>query len=531
MSIHVALNHVTHYRYDRPVTLGPQVVRLRPAPHARTPVLAYSLRVAPAKHFVNWQQDPQSNYLARLVFPEKTRELRDRGRPGRRDVGDQPVRLLPRAARREVSRSSYERLRSCTSWRRTCAKAPLTPLLQGATSTRSRASRRRRSISSSSSTAQLSQRHRATSSAWSPACRRRRRRWRAASGSCRDSGWLLVQLLRHLGLAARFVSGYLIQLKPDVKSLDGPSGTEVDFTDLHAWCEVYLPGAGWIGLDPTSGLLAGEGHIPLACTPEPSQRRADHRRSSTKCEVEFAHHDEASTRMLGSAARHQALHRRAVGARSTRSATRVDADLAARRRAPDHGRRADLRLGRRPRRRRVEHRGAWARTSAACGRVCCAAEGERTRRRACCISARASGIRASSCRAGRSTCFWRKDGEPVWENPALFADEARRLRRRRRRRRRASCAALAAAARRSIRSIVFPAFEDTWYYLWRERRLPANVDPFDARLDDPLERERLRKVFDAGPRQGRRPCAAGERRHDERAGRAGRGSCAASAAT
>ena len=284
MSIHVALNHVTHYRYDRPIMLGPQVVRLRPAPHSRTRILSYSMRVEPAEHFTNWQQDPQSNYLARLVFPEKTSSLRIEV-----DLVAEMSVLNPFDFFLEPSADSFpfdydtELAAELAPY---LAKGELTPALEAYV-----ASIARTPTPTNDFLVALNQRLQRDISyliRMEPGVQTPEVTLVNGSGSCRDTGWLLVQLLRHLGLAARFVSGYLIQLKSDVKSLDGPSGAEVDFTDLHAWCEVFLPGAGWIGLDPTSGLLAGEGHIPLACSPEPSSA-APVSGGIEECETEFEH--------------------------------------------------------------------------------------------------------------------------------------------------------------------------------------------------------------------------------------------------
>src|SRR6186713_224677 len=284
MPIHVALSHSTRYRYDRPVSLSPHTVRLRPAPHCRTPVISYSLQVNPRTQFLNWQQDPHGNYLARVVFPEKTRELTVNV-----DLVVELSVINPFDFFLEASAETFPFVYE--PW---LAK-DLAPFLDpvppgpGLCDLLQRIDRRpRRTVEFLFDlNRQLSQEIRYLIRL-EPGVQTPEETLSAGSGSCRDTGWLLVQALRHLGLAARFVSGYPIQLVPDVKSFDGPSGASADFTDLHAWAEVYLPGAGWIGLDPTSGLLAGEGHIPLACTPEPASA-APLTGGVEECKVEFEH--------------------------------------------------------------------------------------------------------------------------------------------------------------------------------------------------------------------------------------------------
>ena len=273
MPIRVALNHKTTYRYDRSVGIYPQTVRLKPASHSRTPITAYSLKVRPIKHFVNWQQDPYGNFLARFVFPEPATELSIEVDLVAEMTVINPFDFFLEPAAEKIP-FVYD------AWLKDELKPFLVMAPAGPRFAEFCAAIDRTSKPTVDFLVALNQRVQETINyaiRMDPGIQTCEETLEKKCGSCRDSAWLLVQTVRNLGMAARFVSGYLIQLAADVKPLEGPAGPVKDFTDLHAWAEVYLPGAGWIGLDPTSGLFAGEGHIPLACTPEPMSARTGHR--------------------------------------------------------------------------------------------------------------------------------------------------------------------------------------------------------------------------------------------------------------
>ncbi|ABM95506.1 transglutaminase family protein [Methylibium petroleiphilum] len=488
MSIHVALNHVTHYRYDRRVALGPQVVRLRPAPHCRTPILSYSLRVEPADHFVNWQQDPFANYLARLVFPQKTTEFKITVDLVAEMSVYNPFDFFLEPSAENFPFSYEEGLkRELAPY---LVAGELTPLFKAFVDSVPRKTQRTIDF-----LVGLNQRLQSDISyliRMEPGVQTPEQTLENRSGSCRDTGWLMVQALRHMGLAARFVSGYLIQLKPDVKALDGPSGAEADFTDLHAWCEVYLPGAGWIGLDPTSGLMAGEGHIPVACTPEPSSA-APVEGGVDESEVVFTH--SMSVTRIHESPRVTKPYTEAQWGEVLSLGEQVDQQLKAQ----------DVRLtqGGEPTFVSVYDREGAEWNTAALGPTKRGFANELVQR------LRARYGEGGFLHFGQGkwypgeqlprwalSIFWRADGEPCWIDPTLFADERQptgysEVE---------SKAFIELLARKLglATDYIQAGYEDTWYYLWRERRLPVNVDPFDARLDDELERARLRKVFDQG---------------------------------
>jgi uncharacterized protein (DUF2126 family)/transglutaminase-like putative cysteine protease len=499
VSIHVALNHVTHYRYDRPVLLSPQVVRLRPAPHTRTPILSYSLRATPAEHFINWQQDPQANYLARIVFPEPTRELRiEIDLVAEMSVINPFDFFLEPEAEKIPFAYTFAQKHELFPY---LVKLPVDPkttprFAQWVEDARALCQGGRASVDYLVELNQRLQQDIRYLIRMEPGVQTPEDTLQKASGSCRDSAWVMVQVLRHLGLAARFVSGYLIQLKADVKSLDGPSGPEADFTDLHAWCEVYLPGAGWIGLDPTSGLFAGEGHIPLACSPEPTSA-APISGLTEKCETTFEHH--MKVERVWEAPRVTKPYSDDAWSRIETLGHRIDADL----RASD----VRLTMGGEPTFVSVDDRDGpeWNTTADSppekpvkrqLGAQLLAKLKTRYAPGGLLHYGQGKWYPGEQLPRWSLSCFWRRDGEPVWTRPELFADESVDYAIGE-----ADCARYlgALATRLALDAgCVFPAFEDVLHYLWRERQLPVNVDPLDARLDEPLERERMRRVFEQG---------------------------------
>ncbi|MEA1049801.1 transglutaminase family protein [Lamprobacter modestohalophilus] len=488
MAILVALNHKTEYHFDRSVALAPHTIRLRPAAHCRTPIRSYSLRVEPSGHFLNWQQDPFGNYLARLVFPEKARSLSVEV-----DVVAEMITINPfdffvdeyayhypfaydaqltkelapyleikdQGPKFDAWVKSIDRTRRETVYFLVDLNKRLQELIGYVV-------RMETGIQSSEETLTLGR------------------------GSCRDTGWLLVQTLRRLGLAARFVSGYLVQLTADVKALDGPSGPEEDFTDLHAWAEVYIPGAGWVGLDPTSGLFAGEGHIPLACTPDPVSA-APITGATDDCEVEFYFHNRVKRIHEDPRVTKPYTDEQWASIESLGHA--IDAELS----------QQDVRLtmGGEPTFVSIDDMEGAEWNIAALGPTKKGLAEELLLRLKRQFSpggmlhlGQGKWYPGEQLPRWALSCYWRKDGAPVWQDEALMGDE------------RGDRGQGPEQAERFIRTLATklgvdsdhaqPAHEDVFYYLWREARLPANVDPLDSKLKDPIERARLARLFSQG---------------------------------
>ncbi len=488
MSIRIAINHKTTYKYDRLVSLSPHVFRLRPAVHSRTPIEAYSFHVTPKEHFINWQQDPFGNYQARVVFPEMTKELSIEVEVIANMIVINPFDFFVEDYAENYPFAYKEHL-----------AGELTPYLEinerGPLLDRwlDQLDKSKKTINDF--LVYINQKvnrdinYNIRMEVGVQTCEETLSK---ALGSCRDSAWLLVQILRRLGLAARFVSGYLVQLTADIKSLDGPSGPQNDFTDLHAWTEVYIPGAGWIGLDPTSGLFAGEGHIPLACTPH-YVSAAPVVGATDKCETEFSFSNTVTR--IHEDPRVTKPYTEEQWATINATGHKVDEDL----------QQNDLRLtmGGEPTFVSVDDMESAQWNTAADGKEKRLLAHElifRLRRQfgpdGMIHYGQGKWYPGEPLPRWQYGLFWRKDHIPVWKNSRLIAEE------------KTPRIYTVDDARRFINELsaylgineenITTAYEDSFYLLWTEGRLPANIDPSKSDLKDPLERRTLTRMLDTG---------------------------------
>ncbi len=492
MAIRVALHHKTSYHFDRPVSLSPHEVRLKPAAHARTPILAYSITVNPAQHFVNWQQDPYGNYIARYVFPEKVRSL------------DFTVDLVADMTVINPFDFFVEKYAEHFPFNYTEQQAYelgayLKPEASSALLTEWIVAAKRDIMQPALGIAnflvavnQRLQRDIGYLVRMEPGVQTPEETLIKRTGSCRDSAWLLVQILRNLGLAARFVSGYLIQLTADVKALDGPSGTTVDFTDLHAWTEVYIPGAGWIGLDPTSGLMAGEGHIPLACTAVPSSA-APVTGFTDIAEVTFQH--EMTVTRIHEDPRVTKPYSEVDWLKIDKLGNQVDKDL----------KKLDVRLtqGGEPTFVSIDDMDGPEWNTLAHG------EDKRTLAGKLALKLKDHFAKGGLLHYGQGkwypgeplprwaiNIYWRVDGKPIWRDASLFSKEdapddytakeaelfARHL----------------AMELRFPQACLIPAYEDVLSQINFEQNLPENIDPLTVDLKDSEDRRRLARLLETG---------------------------------
>jgi uncharacterized protein (DUF2126 family)/transglutaminase-like putative cysteine protease len=492
MAIRVALQHTTRYHYDRLVSLSPHEVRLRPAPHARTPILSYSLSVTPNQHFINWQQDPYGNYIGRFVFPEKSGTLEFTVDL----VADMTVInpfdfFVEKYA--EVFPFSYPAQLAAELGAYLQSEEPGPLLAKWVKAARAEILAKPQPINNF--LVALNQRLQADIAyllRMEPGVQTPEETLEKASGSCRDSAWLLVQILRELGLAARFVSGYLIQLRADQEALDGPSGSEVDFTDLHAWTEVYIPGAGWIGLDPTSGMLASEGHIPLACTALPSSA-APVSGFTDKAEVTFEH--EMRITRIHEDPRVTKPYSEEDWLKIDQLGQQVDADL----------KRQDVRLtqGGEPTFVSIDDMDGAQWNTDAHGAEKRTLAGELLQRLKNHFApggmlhyGQGKWYPGEPLPRWALNMFWRVDGQPMWLDATLFsADEQ-------------DDGYGSAEAQRFISQLVsilglpasspIPAYEDVVQQALLEQGLPNNLDPLQLDLKAPEARQRLARLLEQG---------------------------------